>query len=81
VASNSIEAQTAAVAAGLGAAMLPAFLADARRDFVRLVPAAHCVTLDLWLVFHRDLRDQPRLRAVAEHVTATAHAWRKRLEG
>jgi hypothetical protein len=61
--------------------MLPAFLADARRDFVCLVPAAQGVTIDLWLVFHRDLRDQPRLRAVAEHLTATAHAWRARLAG
>lgn len=81
VASNSIEAQTAAVAAGLGAGLLPAFVADRNRDFVRLLRAEAGVTFDLWLVYHRDMRNLPRLRAVADHLIEAAHRSRKALAG
>ncbi|ORM73297.1 LysR family transcriptional regulator [Pantoea wallisii] len=68
VEANTLAAQVAAVAAGLGLGVLPHFMARTN--------GLHCVTADigveqpLWLVMHSDLADSRRVRAVADHLIA-----------
>lgn len=65
--SNSADVQRAAVRAGVGIALLgdfPENLADPR--MVRLDMPQPKLERELWLVVHRDLRQAPAVRAVAE---------------
>lgn len=77
VEANTLAAQAAAVAAGLGLGVLPHFLARANR--------LHCVTADigvaqpLWLVMHSDLAGSRRVRAVADHLIALFDACKDQL--
>jgi DNA-binding transcriptional LysR family regulator len=68
--SNSREAQARACALGVGIAVLPCPLGDA-------TPGLHRVDLgeappgrDVWLGYHKDLRNLPRLRAFIDEVNA-----------
>jgi DNA-binding transcriptional LysR family regulator len=62
---NSREVQLRGVAAGLGLGNLPCYLADARRDLVRL-DAGPMLTREIWMGVHRDTRHAPRIVAVQE---------------
>jgi DNA-binding transcriptional LysR family regulator len=68
--SDSDTAQLAAVRAGLGIGVCQ--LAIARRDenLTRVLPAL-ALRLEVWLVTHPDLKDQPRIRAVFDHLAET----------
>lgn len=66
--SNSVQAQLAAAKAGFGAALLPCWLAALEPGLVRLSAAEPPLTREAWLVMHRDLKDTPRVRAVADHL-------------
>lgn len=63
---NSITAIANAVAAGMGIAALPCFLAA---DDARLVPVTRepIGLYDRWLATHRDLANVPRVRAVLDY--------------
>lgn len=64
--SNGVEALTRAVAAGIGQAVLPCFIADANPNLTRQSGPAPVVTRELWLLIHPDAKQQPRVAAVAE---------------
>ena len=59
VRSNSLIAHWQAACAGAGLALLPEYLIDNRLERVSEVPVLH---REVWMVFHRDLRNVPRLR-------------------
>lgn len=80
VRTNSREAQLAAVRAGLGIAALPRVLADPVPDIVRVRCDQPALSREIWLGVHRDLRDMPRVRAVADAVAAEARAAARRLD-
>lgn len=66
--STSMNVQLALAKSGVGAAILPCFVADAVSGLVRLAGPAEVGSLDLWLVVHGDLSRVPRVRAVLDFV-------------
>lgn len=69
----------AAVADGLGAAVLPCYLADADSRLARLGEPLDELAVDLWLLTHPDLRQAPRIRAFNDFVADAARRMRARL--
>ncbi|MFP5391344.1 MAG: LysR family transcriptional regulator [Gammaproteobacteria bacterium] len=65
LASNSLQAQYAAVRAGVGVGVLPCFLAD-HDPTVRRLEQRPEMTRPLWLVWHRDLKASRRVQAMRE---------------
>ncbi|BDG05436.1 LysR family transcriptional regulator [Anaeromyxobacter oryzae] len=64
---NSTASLVAAARAGIGAAVLPCFVAEPDPELVRL-DGPEPVDHELWLLVHGDLRRAPRVRAVIEWV-------------
>jgi DNA-binding transcriptional LysR family regulator len=65
---NSILSVLELVALGLGVGIVPLFLAEGRRDVVRLTqPLAECET-DLWLLTHPESRHLRRVATVYSHL-------------
>ena len=67
---ESLELMAAAAHAGLGVAMLPTYVGDSDRGLQRLAKPDVRHMADFWLVTHRDLRDNTRLRVAREQITA-----------
>lgn len=65
--SNSMSTQFQWIRAGLGVGMLPRFVAAQESTLVRL-PVEDPPQRELWLVYHRDLKDSLRVRAVRQFV-------------
>jgi DNA-binding transcriptional LysR family regulator len=65
-ASNTRTIHRAACKAGLGLAILPCLMADPDPDLIRLLPPEKVVSVELWLVVHRDLVRTARIRAVID---------------
>ncbi len=64
-------ALAAAAAAGLGVALLPAFLGDGDPRLARLACPEPPPRRDIWLAVHDDLRRAPRIRAVMDFLVET----------
>ncbi|OIQ87978.1 HTH-type transcriptional regulator DmlR [mine drainage metagenome] len=78
---NSLFSQLAAAEQGLGLAVLPCYIADARPKLERCLPPAQCVSQDIWLVIQRGLRASPRVRVVADMLAEVVHEHRRVLAG
>ena len=70
-----------AVKSGAGLAPLPVVAVENEPDLVRLIGAALPLTLHFYLVYHRDMRRTPRVRAFCEFVTEEIKAFRQLLVG
>jgi DNA-binding transcriptional LysR family regulator len=77
---NSSLSLVAAVRAGMGVALLPCFVAAGQPELVRL-EAPEPVHHELWLLFHADLGQTPRVRAVIEWVDEVVKKARPALLG
>lgn len=77
---NSIRSQLRVVEAGLAMAALPRVLAD-RHSELRYIdcPVAPPVR-PLWLGFHSELRDIPRIRALIDFLVQALHEMRGELD-
>jgi DNA-binding transcriptional LysR family regulator len=60
--------QLAAIRAGYGIGICQAVLGQRDANLVRLLPKHFAFGLEIWLVLHEDLRDNPRMRAVFDHL-------------
>jgi DNA-binding transcriptional LysR family regulator len=69
LASDSRRVHHSACKAGIGVAVLPCVLADREPDLVCLLPPDKVLSLDLWLVVHRDLLRTARVRAVMDFLS------------
>ena len=69
LASDSRRVHHNACKAGIGVAVLPCLLADRDPDLVCLLSSDKVLTLDLWLVVHRDLLRTARVRAVMDFLS------------
>jgi molybdate transport repressor ModE-like protein len=78
--SNSLLNQFAAAKAGIGAALLPCFLADEAKDLARIVPPLAKLT-SLWILTHPDLRRAPRIQAFMGFVGDALRRQRARMAG
>jgi DNA-binding transcriptional LysR family regulator len=67
---ESIAVIIEAARAGLGLVMLPTYAGDPDPDLQRLAKPDLRHVGDFWLLTHGDLRDNARLRAAREHITA-----------
>jgi DNA-binding transcriptional LysR family regulator len=72
LASDSRRVHHNACKAGIGVAVLPCRIADLDDELVRLLPPEKVVSLDLWLVVHRDLAQIARIRAVTDFLVKAA---------
>lgn len=61
------------VALGLGVGIVPLFLADGRKDVMRLTEALDECETDLWLLTHPESRHLRRVAAVYSHLAQTMH--------
>lgn len=66
---DSMEVQVEAALAGLGIVMLPTYVGDAQPLLQRLAKPDLRHVADFWLLSHRDLRDNARLRAARACIT------------
>ncbi|HZH09611.1 MAG TPA: LysR family transcriptional regulator [Microvirga sp.] len=78
---TSMNVQLALARAGLGAAILPCFVADNVPDLERLAGPSDVGALDLWVVTHRDLSRTPRVRAVLDFIGDLCSQENARLRG
>ncbi|HXA71775.1 MAG TPA: hypothetical protein VNW24_15065 [Stellaceae bacterium] len=67
--------------AGAGLAVLPCYLGGADPALGRIGPILSEVTVDQWLLVHRDLRALPRVRAVMDALVHLFQEERAALEG
>ena len=67
---NSLIAVLGAARAGVALALLPCFLGDADSRLTRLRDPIAELDTPLWVLLHRDLRDVPRIRTVADALAA-----------
>jgi DNA-binding transcriptional LysR family regulator len=79
--SNSRRVQHAACEAGLGLAILPCLIADKQRELVCVLPHEKVLSVELWLVVHRDLVRSARIRATMDFLAETAASYRDRAQG
>jgi DNA-binding transcriptional LysR family regulator len=70
-----------AACAGAGFAVLPCFLGDTDERLQRIGGVLPEISVDQWLLVHRDLRALPRVRAVMDAVIALFQNERALLEG
>jgi DNA-binding transcriptional LysR family regulator len=61
-------AQLAAIRAGYGIGICQVPLGRRDTDLVRLLPKHLAFDLEIWLVMHENLRNNPRMRAVFDHL-------------
>jgi DNA-binding transcriptional LysR family regulator len=67
---DSMEVMIQAAHAGLGSVMLPTYVGDPDPELQRLAKPDVRHMANFWLLSHRDLRDNARLRTAREHITA-----------
>lgn len=67
---NSTRLLYDACRAGLGVAVLPCFGADKDADLVCLMPPEQVLSVDAWVVMHRDLAMTARIRVVADFLAS-----------
>jgi len=65
---NSQTSQAAAARAGYGVALLPRYLAARDRALVPVLRGKQLLEREVWLVLSRDLRNVPRVRALADYL-------------
>ncbi|MDY7232236.1 LysR family transcriptional regulator [Hyalangium rubrum] len=61
---NSLLSVVAAAGAGVGLGLMPCFMGDREPGLRRLMPPVASLRRDIWLVVHRDLQHNARVRAV-----------------
>ncbi|MGI9490516.1 MAG: LysR family transcriptional regulator [Geminicoccaceae bacterium] len=69
---NHLPTQIAATVAGLGLFAMPCYVGEQIDDLHRVLEDQFHVTIDLWLLTHRDLRATARIRAMLDFLTTKA---------
>lgn len=77
----SLLAQIEACKAGMGVGMLPCFLGEPEPSLKRLSPARLNPNFELWILTHRDMRTNARIRAFSQFMATAVITHRERLEG
>ncbi|AJP70671.1 LysR family transcriptional regulator [Sphingomonas hengshuiensis] len=72
--SSSVAAQMAAVVSGLGFGLLHCFAVTPEMRLVRVLASEVEVIRSYWMIYHADLAQVPRIRAVADFLTEQVRA-------
>ena len=64
--SSSRDAQACAAEAGAGLVVLPRFIGDVRPSLRRIRPPSPVPGREVWLGYHQDMRQTPRIRALVD---------------
>jgi DNA-binding transcriptional LysR family regulator len=78
---TSTPALVLAVKSGAGISPLPVIAVEGEPDVVRLFDRIRELRLPFYLVFHRDMRRNPRVRAFCDFVTSEMRSFRQLLVG
>ncbi|MFC0350410.1 LysR family transcriptional regulator [Undibacterium danionis] len=68
---NSMVAVAQMVNSGMGVAILPCYLGDTLEQVRRVSPPIQQFESDLWILFHRELRGQQRIKSVSDSLYKT----------
>jgi len=71
----------AATEFGMGACMLPCWMADPNPELVRLTDVLPDMGIDVWVLTHPDLRRTARVRAFTDHLVAAVRPMQALLSG
>lgn len=71
----------AGVEAGMGACMLPCWMADPNPELVRLTGVLPGMGIDIWVLTHPDLRHTARVKAFNEHLASMMRPMQALLSG
>jgi DNA-binding transcriptional LysR family regulator len=66
---------------GRGIGMLPCYFGDTHHGLVRLTEIAPVEDLQIWILTHEDLRKNPRVRALMDHLYEAFDGLRPLIEG
>lgn len=77
----SLLAQVEACKAGMGVGMLPCFLSEPEPTLKRLSPAKPNPNFELWILSHRDMRTNARIRMFSQFMASAIMGHRPPLEG
>ena len=77
---DSFIALRSAAVAGLGATVLPCFLARESTQLRQVLAAPRTASTELWILTHVNLRQSGRIRAFMEHIATGIRACRELLE-
>lgn len=78
---SSILGSLAGAVAGVGVAVLPCFLGDSEPELERVLPPQPSLTRSVWLVTHRDMQRNARVRALLSFLAELLHTESPRLRG
>ncbi|WP_230530672.1 LysR family transcriptional regulator [Microvirga roseola] len=78
---NTVLGLAEAVEAGIGIGPLPCFIADEKRNLVRLSEVNPGFSAGLWLLTHPDLRQSARVRAFMDFMAAEIAKQKRWIEG
>ncbi len=78
---NNILLRARAIRAGMGAQILPCFLADPDEGLQRIAPLEESFKLDLWVLTLAELRTNSRVRAFMSHMAEALRPYRDALAG
>ena len=79
--SNSLSVVTNALQQGQGIGLLPCFIGDKLPSLVRLPEVSLIPDMEIWVLTHEDLRDNPRVRMLMDHLYQAFSQQRSLIEG
>jgi len=62
------------IKAGTGIGMLPSIMGDAEQDLFRLAPPEDETAIDIWVLFHPEIRSAAKVRAFMDFITPALRA-------
>ena len=78
---NSLLSVVAATRAGMGLGLMPCFTGDSEPGLRRVLPPVPALRRDIWLVVHRDMQQNARVRAVLHFIDELIQRERPLLAG
>lgn len=79
--SNSLSVVADALKRGQGIGLLPCFVGETTKDLLRVPEIPLTPDMEIWVLTHEDVRDNPRVRALMDHLYQVFSKQRKMIEG
>ena len=79
--SDSLSIVAGALQKGQGIGLLPCFVGETTEGLVRVSDIPLQPDMEIWVLTHEDVRDNPRVRALMDHLYQVFSQQRKMIEG